>query len=382
MKRRTIFRKGLDQYVSRLKAVIEKEKDRRQNFVNSQMQYLPSHYWPQLKEMPPHLSLDGHPKEYDFPDLKNCPDIKCDENLFDSLSSLTQENTEAGLDIKQLENLQEELDNQKCKVMAKDQSIAVLKNRAEGKDQDIAAHRQQIEKLNRTVRDLTQQQKLAITFNEEKLMKKAKQLETILREKKCKNCAICLEGMNLSQMDQIDLITDLNKQVMQRGNEAEGLQEQLNQANKLLADVCAHNYAILRSKTQDFLSSHDQLKQRFEKRLMQVEDNLALESARYNEIIKTRVKQLQDKIDEQRTRILVQQKDHDLLKLDLSKSKKETSEAQSHLKGLQLDLKIATKDLKLKEEKVADLKKEVSDLQKQKLDKIESIKKLQGMLQT
>ena len=36
---------------------------------------------------------------------------------------------------------------------------------------------------------------------------------------------------------------------------------------------------------------------------MQVEDNLALESARYNEIIKTRVKQLQDKIEEQRARI-------------------------------------------------------------------------------
>ena len=52
------------------------------------------------------------------------------------------------------------------------------------------------------------------------------------------------------------------------------------------------------------------------------------------------------------------------------------------LKGLQLDLKIATKDLKLKEDKNQDLKKEVSDLQKQKLDKIESIKKLQNMLST
>jgi hypothetical protein len=55
---------------------------------------------------------------------------------------------------------------------------------------------------------------------------------------------------------------------------------------------------MLRQKTQDFLKSHDQLKSRYERKLMQVEDNLTLESAKYNEIIKTRVKQMQDKLDD------------------------------------------------------------------------------------
>ena len=36
---------------------------------------------------------------------------------------------------------------------------------------------------------------------------------------------------------------------------------------------------------------------------MQVEDNLALESAKYNEIIKTRVHQLQEKIEEQKQKM-------------------------------------------------------------------------------
>ena len=36
---------------------------------------------------------------------------------------------------------------------------------------------------------------------------------------------------------------------------------------------------MLRQKTQDFLKSHDQLKSRYERKLMQVEDQLALESA-------------------------------------------------------------------------------------------------------
>lgn len=45
-----------------------------------------------------------------------------------------------------------------------------------------------------------------------------------------------------------------------------------------------------------------------------MEDYLALESAKYNEIIKTRVKQLQEKIDEQRAKIILLQKECDAQK--------------------------------------------------------------------
>ena len=109
MKRRLIFREGLDNYVQKLKKVIELEKDRRANFVSSQVQYLPSHFWPQLKEMPATLSLDGSSKEYDFPDLKNCPEIKCDDNLFADFG--TQISSNPTIDLKHLEQLQEDLDN-------------------------------------------------------------------------------------------------------------------------------------------------------------------------------------------------------------------------------------------------------------------------------
>lgn len=158
---------------------------------------------------------------------------------------------------------------------------------------------------------------MAVRFNEEKLAKKHKELETILKDKKCKNCPICLEGMNLNFHDQIDLITELNKNLLAKSQENEDLTDQLNNSQKLMSDICAHNYSMLRQKTQDFLKSHDQLKSRYERKLMQVEDNLTLESAKYNEIIKTRVKQLQDKIDEQRARIQTLQREHEMLKLDL-----------------------------------------------------------------
>ena len=89
---------------------------------------------------------------------------------------------------------------------------------------------------------------------------------------------------------------------------------------------------------------------------------------------------MQDKIDEQRARILTLQREQEMLKLDLRQQKKENSDIQTNLKSTQLDLKIANKEIKIKEEKLSDIKREVLDLQKQKVDKIESIKKLQNML--
>ena len=82
MKRRMIFRQGLDNYVNKMKRVIDTEKERRQNFISTHQQYLPSHFWPKLKELTPILSLEGDASELRFPDLRNCYSIKCEENMF------------------------------------------------------------------------------------------------------------------------------------------------------------------------------------------------------------------------------------------------------------------------------------------------------------
>ena len=92
---------------------------------------------------------------------------------------------------------------------------------------------------------------------------------------------------------------------------------------------------------------------------MQVEDCLALESAKYNEIIKTRVKQLQEKIDEQRARIQTLQKDNEISKGEVRMQKRENTDMHNNLKNVQLDLKIANKDLKIKDEKLLEVKLEV-----------------------
>jgi hypothetical protein len=73
------------------------------------------------------------------------------------------------------------------------------------------------------MKDLSQTLKSSIIFNEEKINKHRKELETILKDKKCKNCPICLEGMNHTFKDQIDLITDLNKKLNEKSNDHDRL---------------------------------------------------------------------------------------------------------------------------------------------------------------
>lgn len=156
-----------------------------------------------MKEQVPSLQLDGAPKELDFPDLTRCTDIKSPENLFEGLNvdNDVTKMLKTDNDGAQLDHLQEELDNHKSKVLAKDSSISLLKNRIEGKEQEITQLRSQIEKLNKSMKDLSISHKMQIIFNEEKTAKKAKELDTILKDKKCKNCPICLEGMNHSHLD-------------------------------------------------------------------------------------------------------------------------------------------------------------------------------------
>lgn len=94
----------------------------------------------------------------------------------------------------------------------------------------------------------------------------------MMKEKKCKNCPICLEGMNHQFKDSIDLITELNANLMNTRQENDSLTNQLHRANALISDVSQNNFALLRVKTQDFLRSYDHMKKGFERKLMEVED--------------------------------------------------------------------------------------------------------------
>lgn len=50
-------------------------------------------------------------------------------------------------------------------------------------------------------------------MNEETIARKTKEVETLLREKKCKNCVLCLDDLK-DRNPSSDLITDLNDRLL------------------------------------------------------------------------------------------------------------------------------------------------------------------------
>jgi hypothetical protein len=50
-------------------------------------------------------------------------------------------------------------------------------------------------------------------MNEETIARKTKEVETLMREKKCKNCILCLEDLK-DRSPSTDLVSDLNDRLM------------------------------------------------------------------------------------------------------------------------------------------------------------------------
>lgn len=65
----------------------------------------------------------------------------------------------------------------------------------DNKEKEIQKYKLETEKLNRTVKDLSVSFKLAHKTSEETIARKTKEVDTLLKEKKCKNCMICLEDL-------------------------------------------------------------------------------------------------------------------------------------------------------------------------------------------
>ena len=101
-------------------------------------------------------------------------------------------------------------------ISSKDLTITSLRNKYEVKEIQVGQLKSQIENLNKTMKEPSSSHKMNIQMNEDRYSKKCKELEVILKDKKCRNCPICLEGMNLQFKDQIDLITDLNKKIFEQ----------------------------------------------------------------------------------------------------------------------------------------------------------------------
>ena len=75
------------------------------------------------------------------------------------------------------------------------------RTRFEQKDKDVGKLGQQIESLHRLNRDLAANFKLSQRFNEETIARKTKELEAVLREKRCSSCSLCRDGVTSKNQD-------------------------------------------------------------------------------------------------------------------------------------------------------------------------------------
>lgn len=152
-----------------------------------------------------------------------------------------------------------------------------------------------IEKLMKNLKDSSLAFAIGQRMNEETIARKTKEVESLMREKKCKGCILCLEDLKDRSCSDPNLISDLNERLMTKAKRVDSLEEQIRKGNLLINQVCQQNFQFLRVKTQDYYKSLDSVKSGYEQRLMEVEERLTLEQKRCESLIKTRVAVLEDK---------------------------------------------------------------------------------------
>ena len=68
-------------------------------------------------------------------------------------------------------------------------------------------------------------------MSEDAIIRKSKEVESLMREKKCKNCILCLEDIKDKTGEA--LISDLNDRVFSKSKRIDQLEEQLRKSNSL-----------------------------------------------------------------------------------------------------------------------------------------------------
>lgn len=94
-----------------------------------------------------------------------------------------------------------------------------------------------IEKLMKNLKDVTLQHTMNLRQSDDTVSRKNKEIECLLKEKKCKNCILCLEDLKDKNPDQA-LIQDLNDRLMLKSKRIDTLEDQQRKCTFLVNQVC------------------------------------------------------------------------------------------------------------------------------------------------
>jgi len=126
------------------------------------------------------------------------------------------------------------------------------------------------------------------------LAKKQKEVEALLREKKCKNCILCLDDLKDKASEIV--IKDLNERIIAKTNKIATLEDQVRKSSAVINQVCQHTFSLLRTKATDFLKQQDTLKEKYESRLMELEDRLSSEHQQHEILLKAKQTEFEERM--------------------------------------------------------------------------------------
>ena len=135
-------------------------------------------------------------------------------------------------------NLREQTESiQKLQILlqVKEDQMKQLSKRLEMQEGDTAKARKQLEEANKTIREISAQFVVNSKVDQQTIARKTKELETVLREKKCSNCILCVEDVRLKcQQDSAQMtaqISLLNDNLVAKALKVSELEEGMRQAS-------------------------------------------------------------------------------------------------------------------------------------------------------
>jgi hypothetical protein len=208
-----------------MKEFVQGEKQQRKDFLDSFGRVLPSVLLPSIKDDPPHIKQDGKMSEYSLPDLDDLDDGTIDPLLpkmhfreggeaASDQNSRLKFNDEIKLLKKEhqsnIEGLREELQNTENMLKLKVQTVLREEQKTKDIEMSLQKTRSDFEKQSRSFKDLASQHKIAQRITEESLARKTKEVEALQKERKCRNCVLCLNDLkDKSSHDQLQDMNDL-----------------------------------------------------------------------------------------------------------------------------------------------------------------------------
>ena len=352
--RRTNVNLLLERQATKMLLIIDKEQAQRQAFVDNYGKILPGDFFSCLKnvQVPVSIKIESAKdmQEIRDPELERSIDMSRFKSELEGqkevdkekeLEILREENERYKLDYKsqkealrrELDELQKDFDQQKeenlsiqsslrmkiseqeCALQIRSSDEARLKKQLNGKEERILEMEKEQEKLHKMIQEMTQSFREHLDKKQTELEKKEKEIHSILLDLqnytlRKKNCAFCGELLEF-RGNKDEYLTEINKKLLDKNSEVKGLEAKLEQTIRMMNAAGGSLFTLMANRINDKEFKLRNIKEEYERRLMESEEYLASEQDKYNLLIRRQTETLNERLKEKELEMtdLVKQKE-------------------------------------------------------------------------